>query len=144
MHNENAFELKERTMEIPISLPYMEDENDFRSTNTLFEKNGKFFRAIKQKYNNETLHVIYVIDTAKNNLDLTIKNWISSLVQDELPGSGHNSFLFKIFFKDYLTPVSSLMFGYWDNGEIQFGDCLFLTYSNQYPEIISPPPQRFG
>lgn len=67
-------------MEIPLSLPYMVSEEDFQIANTSFEKVGHYFRIIKQRYVNDTLQVVYVPDTAKRNINETIKFWVISLV----------------------------------------------------------------
>lgn len=132
---------EERLLEIPMSLPYMADEENFRTTNTLFEKNGQYFRAIKQRYIKDTLQIVYVPDTAKRNLDKTIKQWVSSLVQDELPDSGNNSLLSKIFVKDYTQPFNDFKFDIAFIAEKQLIWFIFSAYQNQFPEVNSPPPQ---
>lgn len=132
---------EERLLEIPISIPYMADEENFRATNTRFEKNGQYYRAIKQRYVKDTLQVIYVPDTAKNNLDKTIKKWVSSLLQDELPDSGNNSLLSKIFVKDYTQPLNNFQFDNPNKLEKQLIGFIFSAYQNQFPEVNSPPPQ---
>ena len=87
-------------MEIPLSAPYMANQEEFHATNTRFEKDGQYFRAIKQRYQNDTLQVIYVPDTSRKALDSTVQKWISSLVDDELPqdqgGKNFLSYLQKI------------------------------------------------
>ncbi|WP_291780221.1 hypothetical protein [Cecembia sp.] len=132
---------EERMLEIPMSIPYMADEEEFRTTNTRFEKNGQHYRAIKQRYVKDTLQVVYVPDTAKRNLDLTIKHWISALVQDELPDSGNNSILSKIFVKDYTQPKNDICFNHPVSEEKQMIGFIFSAFKNQYPDITTPPPQ---
>lgn len=129
-------------MEIPLSLPYMADEEQFRETNTLFEKDGKLYRAIKQRYTKDTLQVIYVVDTAKSNLQTTIKHWVNSLVNDELPDGGSNSLLSKSFVKEYqpseaydlYTPVTL-------NEAQKTVGFIFSTYDFQFLNIHTPPPE---
>lgn len=133
--------LEERILEIPMNLPYMADEEDFRATNTRFEKNGQYFRAIKQRYSKDTLQIIYVPDTAKKNLDNTIKLWISSLVQDELPDTGNNSLLSKIFVKDYTQPLNDFDFSQVILQEKQFIGFIFSAFENPYPDLSTPPPK---
>lgn len=128
-------------MEIPISLPYMADEEEFRATNTHFEKDGQHFRAIKQRYVKDTLQIIYVPDTAKRTLNNTIQLWVSSLVQDEIPDSGNNSLLSKAFVKDYTQPINKIDLGIKLIEEKQLIGFIFSTYKNQSLEVNSPPPQ---
>lgn len=128
-------------MEIPLSAPYMSNQDEFQPTNTRFEKDGKYFRAIKQRYQNDTLQLVYVTDTARGLLDNTVKKWISSLTEDEIPQDQSGKILAKTFIKDYLQPeVYSL-----DKPEAlaiedQIG-FTFSTYMSPYFTLDSPPPQ---
>lgn len=128
-------------MEIPLSIPYMADEEEFRTTNTSFQKDGQYYRVIKQRYINDTLQLVYVPDSAKRNLDSTIKQWVSSLVQDELPDSGSNSLLGKIFVKDYTQPSNEFDFSIRVIKNNNFNGFVFLAYQNQDINLATPPPE---
>lgn len=129
-------------MEIPLSLPYMADEEQFRATNTLFEKDGRLYRTIKQRYAKDTLQVIYVPDTAKSNLQSAIQQWVSSLVQDDLPDSSSNTMLSKSFVKDYQpTEVYQLHAPVLVYGQQMTIGFIFLTYDYQFLNIHTPPPE---
>ncbi|WP_332910702.1 hypothetical protein [Algoriphagus boritolerans] len=104
IYGEQVGTLEERMMEIPLSAPYMANQEDFQLTNTRFEKDGKYFRAIKQRYQNDTLQVVYVPDTARSVLESTVKSWISSLTDDDLPQDQKGKMQLKLFAKDYLEP----------------------------------------
>lgn len=136
--------LEERFLEIPMTLPYMADEEEFRPSNTRFEKDGQHFRAVKQRYVNDTLQIVYVPDTTKNSLDNTIKTWISSLVQDELPDSGNNTLLSKTFVKDYIQPENQLVYGFSVLDERQLIGFIFSAYQSQYLNLNTPPPELFS
>ncbi|MBS4070925.1 hypothetical protein ACFPIK_06415 [Algoriphagus aquatilis] len=134
--------LEERIMEIPLHAPYMANQEEFQSTNTRFEKDGKYFRAIKQRYQNDTLQVVYVPDTARKVLDNTVKKWISSLIEDELPQDQSGKNFLKLFAKDYLeTSTFGLevpsRLGY----EIMIG-FIFSPYMSPFFTLDSPPPQQ--
>ncbi len=131
----------ERIMEIPLSIPYMADEEEFRATNTSFQKDGQYYRVIKQRYFNDTLQVVYVPDSAKKNLESTIKQWVSSLVQDELPDSGSNTLLGKIFVKDYTQPSNEFDFAFNIINDKHYNGFVFLTYHNQDINLSTPPPE---
>lgn len=141
IYSENQEGLEEKLMEIPLSVPYMAEEEEFRATNTSFVKDGQTYRAIKQRYVNDTLQIVYVPDTAKRILDNTIKQWVSSLVQDELPDAGSNS-LVKLFIKDYTQPLND--FDYSPNAaelENVFMGFIFSSYQSKYFHLNSPPPE---
>lgn len=130
-------------MEIPLSMPYMADEENFRPTNTTFERDGQHFRAIKQRYVKDTLQVIYVADTAKKNLETTIQQWIGSLISDELPDAG-NSLLTKVFAKDYIQQNYKFDMPFIELEDKQLIGFIFSTYQNQYANLNTPPPEVFS
>ncbi len=133
--------LEERLLEIPLAAPYMANQEDFQATNTRFEKDGIFYRAIKQRYQNDTLQIVYVPDTARRVLESSVKKWITSLVDDELPQDQQGKNFLKLFAKDYLE---SSLIGLSDPArsgyEIQIG-FIFSTYMSPYFSLDSPPPQ---
>lgn len=133
--------LEERLMEIPLAAPYMSNQEDFQPTNTRFEKDGRFFRAIKQRYQNDTLQIVYVPDTARKVLETTVKSWISSLTEDELPQDQNGKTQLKLFVKDYIeAEVYQLGFAAQDAIEDKIG-FIFLPYMSPYFTLDSPPPQ---
>jgi hypothetical protein len=133
--------LNEKLLEIPLSVPYMADEEEFRETNTTFEKDGQTFRAIKQRYVNDTLQIVYVPDTATQILDNTIKLWVSSLVQDELPDSGSNSLITKFITKDYTQPTNDFDLTLNVKNEINHIGFIFSPYTDHQANLNSPPPE---
>lgn len=142
IYGESQSTLLERMMEIPLSLPYMADEEQFRETNTPFEKDGLLYRAIKQRYTKDTLQVIYVPDTATTNLQATIQQWVRALVHDDLPDGSSNSLLSKSFVKDYQPTdtfkVSTLTRFNHPKATIGF---IFSTYDFHFLNSHSPPPE---
>jgi len=132
--------LEERLMEIPLSAPYMANQDDFQATNTRFEKAGQYFRAIKQRYQNDTLQVVYVPDTARRVLESTVQIWISSLTEDVLPINQNGKIFIKLLVKDYLQPVC-----FFYSTSVKTKVCSFRTYiADLYLDpalkIDSPPP----
>lgn len=132
---------EEKVMEIPLSIPYMASEEDFRTVNTKFEKDGQHFRVIKQRYLNDTLQVVYVPDTATRTLDQTLKLWVSSLVQDEMPDSGHNSAFSKIFIKDFTQPGNGFRLTQKPANERVYIGFIFSSYNQLAINIHTPPPE---
>nr|WP_287938797.1 hypothetical protein [Algoriphagus sp.] len=141
IYGDHIGQLEERVLEIPLNAPYMSNQEEFQATNTRFEKDGKYFRAIKQRYQNDTLQVVYVPDTARKVLDSTVKKWISSLVDDELPQDQNGKNLLKVFAKDYLeTDLFGLEIPSREGYEIKIG-FIFSPYMSPYFTLDSPPPQ---
>ena len=141
IYGEQVVSLEERLMEVPLSAPYMSNQDEFQATNTRFEKDGKYFRAIKQRYQNDTLQIIYVPDTARKALVSTVKSWISSLTEDGVPQDQNGKTQLKLFVKDYIeTTVFQLAYVGSRAAEDKIG-FIFSTYMSPYFTLDSPPPQ---
>ncbi|SNS39212.1 hypothetical protein SAMN06295967_108176 [Belliella buryatensis] len=141
---ERVFEEKnevEYMMEIPLAVPYMSDQQEFQVINTPFEKNGQNYRAIKQRYANDTLQVIYVVDTSKTRLNEAVKKWVASLVSDEMPRESNNSLIYKIFIKDYFKPDSHSLVLFGGNELHHNQGFIFSNYSEEFLNQTSPPPE---
>lgn len=141
IYSDQIGSLEERMMEIPLAAPYMSNQDEFQATNTRFEKDGKYFRAIKQRYQNDTLQIIYVADTARKSLENSVSIWISSLVDDELPQDNQGKSFLKLFAKDYLDAEVFAFDSYPQlSHKVQIG-FIFSPYMSPYFTIDSPPPQ---
>ncbi|MBN7802670.1 hypothetical protein J0A67_17470 [Algoriphagus aestuariicola] len=141
IYGEQLGALEERMMEIPLSAPYMSNQEDFQPTNTKFEKDGKFFRAIKQRYQNDTLQIVYVPDTARRALVSTVKSWVASLTDDALPQDQNGKTQLKLFVKDYIEAevyqLDQIGLSAIEN-KIGF---IFSPYMSRFSTPDSPPPQ---
>jgi hypothetical protein len=141
IYSEKSIDAEETLIEIPLSAPYMANEEEFKPTNTSFEKDGQFYRAIKQRYQNDTLQIIVVQDAARGVLDNTVKKWISFLTEDEIPQNQNGKSLIKLLAKDYLQPEKYGMdFSIVTHDFVSPGFSFF-NYSNPFFQHLSPPPQ---
>ncbi|MDR7128858.1 hypothetical protein J2X69_001190 [Algoriphagus sp. 4150] len=141
IYGSDPVNLKQELIEIPLSAPYMMNQESFQATNTPFEKDGKYYRAIKQRYQNDTLQVVVVPDTSRKVLDNTVKKWISSLVDDELPTGEKGKAEVKLFVKDYIMPQSlGLSVNNVPAGNSLQGHLTF-RYTNPVDGIDCPPPR---
>lgn len=141
IYGEKLGSVEERLMEIPLSAPYMSNQEEFQATNTSFEKDGRYFRAIKQRYQNDTLQIVYVPDTARRALVSTVKNWISSLTEDALPQDQNGKMLLKLFAKDYIE-ADVYQLGYAGSTDIEDKiGFIFSPYLSPCRTLDSPPPK---
>lgn len=141
IYSESQEGFEEQLLKIPLSLPYAADQEEFQLTNTYFEKDGQHYRVIKQRYVGDTLQMIYVPDLAKRDLDKTIKKWISSLVQDEVPHQNDNLLLDKLLIKDYTQPQNDLDFRILLKDEREHRGFVFSGYDSQTIPLNTPPPE---
>lgn len=133
--------LEERVMEIPLSAPYMSNQEEFQLTNTRFEKDGKYFRAIKQRFQNDTLQVVYVQDTARKVLDSTVKTWISALTEDELPQDQNGKIQLKLVVKEYIETEPFRLECFAVSAHKDQIGFIFSAYMSPFFTLDSPPPQ---
>lgn len=133
--------LEERIIEIPLVAPYMPNQEEFQLTNTRFEKDGKFFRAIKQRYQNDTLQVVYVPDTARMTLDSTLKKWITSLTDNELPQDHNGKNILKLIAKDYIESTLIKVADANRQGFDIWIGFIFSPYMSPSFTLDSPPPR---
>lgn len=141
IYGEQQVQLEEQILEIPLNAPYLSNQEDFQATNTRFELEGNYYRAIKQRYQNDTLQVVYVLDTDRKVLDVTVKKWIFALAEDQLPQGQETSNLGMQFAKDYLgTGLLSFEGMCAPKFTTEIG-LVFSTYLSPSFSLDSPPPQ---
>lgn len=141
IYSENSLEVEEILFEIPLSVPYLANQEDFKPTNTSFEKDGKFFRAIKQRYQNDTLQIIVVPDVNRGVLEKTVKKWISYLTDEEIPQDQNTNFAIKFFAKDYIQPNLFSLGSHFRINIDGSPSYVFLWRINPTESPESPPPQ---
>ena len=119
----------------------MANQEEFQATNTRFEKDGKYFRAIKQRYQNDTLQIVYVPDTARKTLESTVQQWISLVTDDDFSGENSNSTQLKVFVKDYVESQLIDFVAIQEVISIQHQGFIFSSYKSPIFQQNSPPPQ---
>lgn len=132
--------LEEKVLEIPFSAPYMANETQYRATNTSFQKDGKFFRVIRQRYQNDTIQLIYVQDFSRQRLNGAIQKWISWVNQDDLPAENSSDTNLKIFCKDYAGTQELDLFASGLLGIPEKTGFVLSKYTDPFYQVSSPPP----
>lgn len=141
IYGESQLEVQEKLIEIPLSMPYMANQEEFQPTNTPYEKDGKYYRVIKQRYQNDTLQLIVLPDTERRVLDSTVKKWISLITEDEVPQDQNGSVAVKFFVKDYIQPSPFDFMAYPNTVLDSSMGYLPHGYISPACRIDSPPPQ---
>ena len=58
---------------LPLSVPYQPNQPDYVPANGgKVEVDGNFYRIVRQRYANDTLHIIYVQDALQEELQLSV------------------------------------------------------------------------
>ncbi len=104
--------LEGKLIRIPFSMPYGQNQENFQHVNFPMEIEGKVNRVIKQRYFEDYLEVIVVVDELQMKLDEQVKLWIFSLGSDQgdFDGPPLQKVLLKSFVKDFVPNAIDLTF----------------------------------
>jgi hypothetical protein len=94
-------------IKVPLTIPYMSDNDDFQRVDGIFEHQGEFYRLVKQKYAQDTLTVICVRDNTNKKIHQALSNYVKSF-SDNPADQQQNSKLTISFIKDYFPQTFSL------------------------------------
>lgn len=133
---ENSF-----VMNIPLDVPYMPNDQDFKVVNSSFERDGQFFRVLEQRYRDGNLQLVVVADTYKSNLEVLIRDWIDANASDT-EGNLMSKSPLKVLTNQY-TPTQEfkVLFSSIIESENLFGSRATANYSSRSQDTPAQPPQ---
>jgi hypothetical protein len=140
---EESYDVTQTGMiKIPLSLPYMANQEDFQTTNLSMEMEGQYLRVVKQRYQNDTLQIIYIKDYQQQKLENQLKDWIKSITDTSPTNKTERNQLFGKFFPKDFMGNEFYTFHTWDG---LFTSTRIPTRQNHYSNIFlslkTPPPQ---
>jgi hypothetical protein len=128
------------TKSIFISFPYLPDQQDFHPVSEKLELEGKFYRVVKQKYAQDTLHIVYINDVEREQLKLSFNDWIQTITQKPVSKEGKQIILTNLT-KNYLPIQFDCSF----SSLFTFNLINIKNYSfsvkSPFLKIPTPPPQ---
>jgi hypothetical protein len=134
---------KDETVElkIPMSLPYPLQPRDFERISGKFEYQGEYYELVKQKLDNDTLHVVCLKNHDKHQLVSTITNYVK--LSNDLPGTAQKAFNFlgKLLKEYNPSNKPELSFNVALVDEITFMLFDFSDTPHPIQDIPSPPPR---
>lgn len=127
------------TIKIPVSVPYMTNNEDFVRVDGKFEHNGEHYRLVKQKYANDTLVVVCVKDLETKRISEALSNYVKNF-SDKAADQNQHSTISVNFIKDYLPQTFSIrtLSPGWEADVVQYGFCIDLIPSFEV-SVIHPP-----
>jgi len=99
-------ESKAITIRIPMSIPYLQDDEDFKRVDGTYRHKGEFYRLIKQRYAQEMLTVICIKDSETKRISEAITDYVMSFTDS---GDDHDLSLKISFIKDYIPQVLEIL-----------------------------------
>ena len=127
---------------IAVSLPYWNNQQEYRVTHGKIIINGEVYRKVLQKYANEAIHLIIAKDTDTEKLNLSIADWVRGMSDGESPNQGKSD-LTKSVIKEYVSDKTTN----WGAVELSFSNMIKTDHfpapfkSNKFAEVTTPPPQ---
>lgn len=101
------------TIKVPISIPYAVDQKEFERVDGEFELQGQFYRMVKQRLANDTLHIVCIKDQHGTRLTQALKDYVKSFTDKPIQGKSNGKTTIS-FIKDYI--VSSHSIGHGSDG----------------------------
>lgn len=127
-------------LKVPVTLPYPLQQNGFEKIDGKFEHQGTFYKFIKQKFENDTLHIVCIRDVESKQIANTLKDYVAKT--NDLPTNSKNSLnLLSKFLKDFESLDTDLI-QHLDGWSVRilFADPTF-TLHNAVTTLHGPPPK---
>lgn len=65
---------------IPLAVPYQNNQTEYVPASGKVEVDGNFYRVVRQRYANDTLHVMYVQDALQKELQQSVDKWLATII----------------------------------------------------------------
>ena len=125
------------TIKIPMSIPYLADDTEFKRVDGTYQYKGEFYRLIKQRYAQEMLTVICIKDTEKKRISQAITDYVMTFGDS---GEDQDNALTISFIKDYIPQTFAIITtsNGWQSDVVESIaiNCLVSTFTSS---VIHPP-----
>lgn len=128
------------TIKVPFHLPYQLTKDEYQRVDGEIEHNGEFYRLIKQKFDNDTLHIVCIKDHASKRIKQALADYVKTFtdkpIDSKNPTKGGMTFI-----KDFL-PSSMVLSHITDGYDYAIGTRHFDELLLQRSIVVfTPPPQ---
>lgn len=126
------------TIKIPIAIPYAVDSQDFERVDGLFEHKGEFYRLVKQRLSQDTLHVVCVKDYELAYINQAWEDYVKTFTDNHSDNSATKTF--STLMKDYIPRTFAIIhFSPGWESDVKPQSYINFLVSSYYPSIIHPP-----
>ncbi len=129
------------TVKVPVSIPYLPDQEEFERVEGEIEHNGQLYRMVKQRYAKDTLTVICIKDTQHQRINLALSDYVKT-VTDKAPDSKPVSKITISLIKDFLPTSIEI-------DSVTPGWTVSVSHNSRYQNLIPDflasivhPPER--
>jgi hypothetical protein len=131
-------------VKIPLNLPYYTDWADYETFYGEAEFQGKVYQYVKRKISADTLYLLCVPHTEKNDIQIAKSDYfkgVNNLQHDGMPQKGNQSSPIKLMLSEFLQNDILAYDLNSDNIPLSLSSCE-ISYSSQFnPPTPAQPPE---
>lgn len=129
------------TFKVPLSIPYISDDEGFERVNGEIEHKGEFYRLVKQKLVQDTLYIVCIKDHQSKNIKKALADYVKTFTDKPANNKSHHKAQIT-FIKDFLPSRFSISHGTegW-NRSIHCGFAPQATHDDRNISFVGPPPK---
>lgn len=129
------------TLKVPLSIPYISDDDSFERVNGEIEHEGEFYRLVKQKLVQDTLYIVCIKDHKSKTIKKALADYVKTFT-DKPVDSKSQSKTQITFIKDFLPSLFAISNGSegW-NRSIPCGLAPQISLDNRCIAFVGPPPK---
>ncbi len=129
------------TLQVPISIPYSLDEQDYHRVTGEFEHKGEVYRLVKQKLHGDTLYIVCIKDTKSKKINQALTDYVKTFTDRPFNAKQQGTKLVYSIIKDFLNTGISI-----ENDANGWKECvpydeLANQYISSYTFRIKYPPK---
>ncbi len=91
------------TFQVPLTIPYPLDEQDYQRVTGEFEHQGEVYRLVKQKLHQDTLYIVCVKDTKVKKINQALADYVKTFTDRPFNSKPQGSKLIYSLIKDFLN-----------------------------------------
>ena len=91
------------TLQVPLTIPYSLDEQDYHRVTGEFEHQGEVYRLVKQKLHRDTLYIVCIKDTTSKKINQALANYVKTFTDRPFNTKQNGSKLIYSIIKDFLN-----------------------------------------
>lgn len=131
------------TLKLPLAIPYTANDDGFERVDGLFAYQGQHYRLVKQRYANDTLTVICVVDTGRKKIQDELTGYVKTFTDKaSTPSQAKRTINFT---KDYLPHSITIKEAApgWEQEEVHPA-ALCHKPIHSFILLSTPPPEPLG
>ncbi len=91
------------TFQVPLSIPYALDEQDYQRVTGEFENDGEVYRLVKQRLYRDTLYIVCVKDTNSKKINQALVDYVKTFTDRPFNPKAQGGKLIYSLIKDFLN-----------------------------------------